>query len=257
MGSDQRRQRRSVQSGPKAEASDPLRSCRLREFEGLLPSVSFIERARGRRASERFVAERWADRKTVCVGSPTRRYLARKRLVPSAIIEAASAAGVLRESPAGSAWFSHLKDASSVAHVDIRGPTHKGSLTRGVKPLFRIPLSARSLPRIVLAEAAIDARSIAAIENVRADTLYVASGWGMGPGTIAALEALLTTMAMLPGAVFCSAADANGAGDRFAECHQSLAKKFSVPFERLRPPIEEGDWNDVLRAHSQQQGSTS
>jgi hypothetical protein len=70
----------------------------------------------------------------------------------------------------------------------------------------------------------------------------------MGPGTIAALEALLAQMAMLPGAVLCSATDANGPGDRFAERHRELAEKFSVPFARLRPPIEGGDWNDVLRA---------
>ena len=26
------------------------------------------------------------------------------------------------------------------------------------------------------------------------------------------------------------------------------AEKFGIPFARLRPPIEGGDWNDVLRA---------
>ena len=117
------------------------------------------------------------------------------------------------------------------------------------KSLFRLPPLAQSLPpRLVLAEAAIDALSLAAIECLRADTLYAASGGGMGPGTIAALEALLTAMATLPGALFCSATDANGPGDRFAERHRALAEKFGVGFERLRPPIEGGDWNDVLPA---------
>ena len=60
----------------------------------------------------------------------------------------------------------------------------------------------------------------------------------MGPGTIAAIEALLVDIAMLPDALFCSATDANGPGDRFADRHRSLARKFGVPFERLRPPIE-------------------
>jgi hypothetical protein len=45
-------------------------------------------------------------------------------------------------------------------------------------------------------------------------------------------------------------------GDRFAERHRSLAGKFGVPFARLRPPIEGGEWNDVLRARSQHQAST-
>jgi hypothetical protein len=103
------------------------------------------------------------------------------------------------------------------------------------------------LPRLVVTEAAIDALSLAAIENLRGDTLYVATGGGMGPGTIAALEALLVDIARLPGALFCSATDANGPGDRFADRHQSLARQFGISFTRLRPPIEGGDWNDVLR----------
>jgi hypothetical protein len=219
----------------------------LRELAGLTPSFPIGERAGGRKVSDRPVVERWADRKAVWPGSPAWRYLARKRFLPSAIIEAASAAGVLREGPAGSAWFAHFKGKGSVAHVDIRGPTYKGSLAGGAKSLFRLPPSAQSFPRVVLAEAAIDALSVAAIENLRADTLYAASGGGMGPGTIGALEALLPAMATLSGALFCSATDANGPGDRFAERHRSLAEKFSVPFERLRPPIEGGDWNEVLR----------
>ena len=60
-------------------------------------------------------------------------------VLPAAIIEAASAAGVLREGPAGSAWFAHFNGAGSVAHVDVRGPTYKGSLTGGAKSLFRLP----------------------------------------------------------------------------------------------------------------------
>jgi hypothetical protein len=91
---------------------------------------------------------------------------------------------------------------------------------------------------------------LAAIENLRGDTLYAVTGGGMGPGTIAALEALLVGIAMLPSALFCSATDANGPGDRFADQHQSLARKFGIPFARLRPPIEGGDWNEVLRAQS-------
>ena len=232
---------------------------RLREFAGLSPSFPIAERAGRRKASDRPVAERWADRKAVWPGSPTWRYLARKRFLPSAIIEAASATGVLREGPAGSAWFAHFNGAGFVAHVDIRGPTYKGSLTGGAKSLFRLPPSrlAPVLPRLVLAEAAIDTLSVAALEDLATDTIYAATGGGMGPGTIAALEALLAQMAMLPGAVLCSATDANGPGDRFAERHRELAEKFSVPFARLRPPIEGSDWNDVLRAHSQHQGSTS
>ena len=228
---------------------------RLREFAGLPPSFPPVDRVGGRKVPDRPVAERWAERKAVWPNSPTWRYLSRKRWLPSAIIEAASAAGVLREGPGGSAWFPHFDGHGVVAHVDVRGPTYKGSLTGGAKSLFRLPPKGPPLPRLVLAEAAIDALSVAAIESLRKDTLYIATGGGMGPGTIAALEELLASIAMLPGALLCSAADANGPGDRFADRHRSLGEKFRIPFARLRPLIEGGDWNDALRARSETRGA--
>jgi hypothetical protein len=100
----------------------------------------------------------------------------------------------LKAFPVGSAWFAHFDRAGAIAHVDIRGPTYKGSLTGGVKSLFRLPLKGPPLPRLVVTEAAIDALSLAAIENLRGDTLYAATGGGMGPGTIAALETLLAML---------------------------------------------------------------
>jgi hypothetical protein len=119
-----------------------------------------------------------------------------------------------------------LREGESRAHVGVV------SLTGGVKSLFRLPLKGEPLPRLVVAEAAIDALSLAAIENLRGDTLYAATGGGMGPGTIAALETLLVDIA------------------RLADRHQSLAMKFGIPFARLRPPIEGGDWNEALRGQS-------
>ena len=154
---------------------------RLREFAGLKPSFPIAERAGRRKASDRSVAERWADRKAVWPDSPTWRYLARKRFLPSAIIEAASAAGVLREGPAGSAWFAHFNGAGSVAHVDIRGPTYKGSLTGGAKSLFCMPANNAPLPRLILTEAAIDALSVAAIE--KSSRRYALRGKRRGHGT--------------------------------------------------------------------------
>ena len=112
---------------------------RLREFAGLSPSFPLADRAGGRRNPDRPVAERWAKRKLVRSNSPTWRYLTPKRGLPSMIIEAASAAGILREGPAGNAWFAHLDADGGVAHVDVRDPTYKGSLTEGAKSLFRLP----------------------------------------------------------------------------------------------------------------------
>ena len=155
---------------------------RLREFAGLSPRFPPVDRAGGRNNPERPVAERWAERKAVWPNSPTWRYLARKRWLPAAIIEAASAAGVLREGPVGSAWFAHLDDRGVVAHVDVRGPTYKGSLTGGAKSLFRLPPKGPPLPRLVLAEAAIDALSVAAIESLREGHALCRDGRRHGPG---------------------------------------------------------------------------
>jgi hypothetical protein len=223
---------------------------RLGAFAGLLPCFPSADRAGGRKEPRRAVAVRWAERRAVWPNSLTWRYLRGQRGLSAEIIEAASVAGVLREGPVGSAWFAHFDRAGVVAHVDVRGPTYRGSLTGGAKSLFRLPLKGPPLPRLVVAEAAIDALSLAAIENLRGDTLYAATGGGMGPGTIAALETLLVDLARIPDPLFCSATDANGPGDRFADRHQSLARRFGVRFARLRPPIEGGDWNEVLQAQS-------
>ena len=225
---------------------------RLRAFAGLSPSLQPADRAGRRKELDRPVAARWAERKTVWRNSPD-------VAVPQTTARAVtndhrggvrgwcSAGG-----PVGSAWFAHFDHAGAVAHVDVRGPTYKGSLRGGAKSLFRFPLEGLPLPRLVLTEAAIDApESRGDLRILRGDTLYAATGGGMGPGTIAAIEALLVDIAMLPDALFCSATDANGPGDRFADRHQSLARKFGIPFARLRPPIEGGDWNEVLRAQSE------
>jgi Protein of unknown function (DUF3991)/Toprim-like len=219
---------------------------RLRELIGLAPRFPPVVRAPGGGPSLS-VSQRWSARPIMRVHSPTWRYLARTRHLPAAIIQIAIEADVLREGPAGSAWFAHRDPLGAVTHVDIRGPAYKGSLSGGVKSLFRLPPGGAVRPRLVLAEAAIDALSVAALESLRPDTVYAATSGGMGPATIAALEALLAEMATTPVAAFCSAADANDAGDRFASRHQILAEKFGVPFFRLRPPIEGGDWNDTLR----------
>jgi hypothetical protein len=134
----------------------------FRLVQRLEPGLSFGHvckrlRVGGRKEPDRSVAARWAERKAVWSNSPAWRYLRRQRGLSPAIIEAASVAGVLREGPVGSAWFAHFDRAGTVAHVDIRGPTYKGSLTGGIKSLFRLPLKGPPLPTLVVTEAAIDA----------------------------------------------------------------------------------------------------
>jgi hypothetical protein len=95
--------------------------------------------------------------------------------------------GILIVSPPESAWFADRNDAGAVTHVDIRGPAYKGSLTGGAKSLFRPPPERPALPRLVVAEASIDALSVAAIENVSGGYALAAARGGVGPGTTAAL----------------------------------------------------------------------
>ena len=157
----------------------------------------------------------------------------------------AAAQDVIREGPHGSAWFAH-RLAGQVSHVEIRGPDYKGSLTGGRKTLFRYaPRQARP-HRLAIAEAPIDALSLAALEQYRAATLYVTTGGGMGPGTIEALQAIVGDIATLSDGLVASAADANTAGDRYAEHHAVLAGAAGVRFARLQPP-DGLDFNDVLK----------
>jgi hypothetical protein len=100
--------------------------------------------------------------------------------------------------------------------------------------------------RLVITEGPIDALSVAAREGIRSDTLYAATGGGMGPRTIDALLAACGALRDVPGARVESAVDANGAGDRYAERHAEIAYAAGVAYVRLRPP-EGLDWNEVLK----------
>ena len=64
-----------------------------------------------------------------------------------------------------SAWFAH-RAGGVITHIEVRGPTFKGSLTGGRKTLFRFGRGGQGCRRLVATEAPIDALSIAAIEGV-------------------------------------------------------------------------------------------
>lgn len=228
----------------------------LRPFAGLSPSFldASDDRPRIRKTTPLVpIAERWAKRPRLRRNSPVWSYLCGMRALPASVLAAAGGADILREGPYGSAWFAHTDGAGAVTHIEIRGPDYKGSLTGGNKILFRLAGGSLPLRRLALAEAPIDALSLAAIEGIRADTLYAATGGGMGPATVAAIERILATMAALrrarePEPIFSSATDADPAGERYTRRHAELALRANVLFERLQPPIEGGDWNDAVKA---------
>ena len=100
---------------------------------------------------------------------------------------AAAEADIVRDGSFRNAWFAHRDEDGAVTHVEIRGPDYKGSLRGGTKTLFRFGRAGEGVCRLAVTEAPIDALSLAAIEGPRADTLHVATGGGIGPGTISAL----------------------------------------------------------------------
>ena len=193
------------------------------------------------------VAERWNVRPRLRPGAPAWAYLAIERRLTAKVLIAAERADAVRQGAYGSAWFAHRDASGAVSHVEIRGPDFKGSLRGGRKTLFRLRGNGNAkTSRLALTEAPIDALSLAALEDLRPDTLYAATGGGMGPGTVEAIERALAEIAGLPSAQLDSAVDANRAGEHYADRHAELAAAAGVPFARL-PPTIGIDWNDTLR----------
>jgi hypothetical protein len=219
----------------------------LREFAGLPPALPAAIRRQKIVPVGASPAGRWAAQRPCHWGSRAWRYLTRERCLPPRILAVASAIDVLREGPKGSAWFAYRDEAGRVTHVEIRSPAYRGALRGGTKSLFRFRFGAGSISRLVLTEAPIDALSLAAIEALRKDTLYAATGGGMGPPTIAAITRIVAEIAATPGAIFCSATDADPPGDRYAAIHAAFAQAAATPFRRLRPPMEGADWNKLLQ----------
>src|SRR5271166_1302354 len=216
----------------------------LRRLVGIAPTYpALVRKPQGRGGVS--LDERWAARPRLRQGSPAWFYLADQRGLPAEVLTAAAGQDAVHEGYRGSAWFAH-RDGRTVSHIEVRGPACKTSLRGGRKTLFRFGGAGT---RLAIAEAPIDALSLAAIEHCRSDTLYVATGGGMGPGTIEALHQLFRRLAALPNAEIASAADANAAGDRYAERHAALAAEHGLHVQRLRPS-DGFDWNDVLQHRS-------
>jgi hypothetical protein len=218
----------------------------LRPLAGLSPVAPAKDEHEPKNV-DKSIGERWTDRPRIETSSLAWRYLSESRGLPVFVLCAARAADVLRDGAYGSPWFAHHDGDRHVTHVEIRGPNYKGSLRGGAKTLFRLPGSKNPLSRLVVTEGAIDALSIAALESIRADTLYAATGGGMSPRTLTNIADLLTRLAAIPDGLICSAADANAAGERYAARHQQLATNAGVAFQRLSPPVPGGDWNDALK----------
>lgn len=209
------------------------------DLVGFMPAMPAWERPSREREPDLTVAERWEARRRPWRGSATWCYLRDTRRLPEPIIGAALGANVLREGPHGSMWAAHSDAGGAVTGWEERGPDWRGFATGGSKVLFRLgpPIALR----LCVTEAAIDAMSLAALEGVRADTLYLSTGGGWSPATGAAIRVLATR----PGAQLVAATDNNAQGDVYAGRLLALAGGVGCGSERLRPVGD--DWNADLK----------
>ena len=185
----------------------------LREFIGITPSYPVHQRTCERETPPVPALERWAKRRPMWRGSPAWTYLTGVRRLPSVVVTAAIRREQVREGPHASAWFAHRDHEGRLTGIEIRGPDYRGFSAGGDKTLFRLPGapigSRQPVTRLAVTEAPIDAMSLAAIERLRIDTLYVSTAGGMGPHTLEALEQSLQAVAGQPGALAVAAFDAD------------------------------------------------
>ena len=207
--------------------------------------VGFVPRAPAWRPTTKLkpiatIGERWRHRSEPRPGSPTRRYLIDERHIPKSVIAAAIAEGRLREGPQGSMWAAHSDSVGVITGWEERGPSWRGFATGGAKELFR--LGASDCLRICVTEAAVDAMSLAALEELRDDTLYVSTGGGWAPATEEAIRAL----AGRANVVIVAATDNNRQGEVYARRIQEIVDVAGCRFARSRPRAD--DWNEDLGA---------
>jgi len=220
----------------------------LRGMVGLASSNPMQERRQAAHDKPAIpVADLWARRSRLRRGSATWNYLTGERALPAAVLAAADRLDAVREGPHGSGWFAHRGDDGVLTGIDMRGPDWRGFSKSSDKSLFRLPGGTDLLTRLAVCEAPIDALSLAALEGLRADTLYVSTTGGMGPLTLACLDALMQDLAGHSEGVLAAATDADAAGERYAAHLMAMAEAAGVRSERLVPPGGQNDWNDLLQ----------
>lgn len=212
---------------------------RVSDLVGFAPSEPVWTRASRAINPDLCIADRWRARRKPWRESLTWRYLRDERAIPDSVMRAAISQDRLCEGPHGSMWAVHLSDDGAVTGWEERGPQWRGFSTGGAKVLFR--LGSAKADRVCVTEAAIDAISLAAIEGLRRDSLYLSTGGGWAPLTVAAIYRLSAR----PGARLIAATDNNRQGEIYARRLAAIALEAGCAFERLRPTAD--DWNEWLR----------
>ena len=221
----------------------------LRQMLGVAPSFPAAERPEKAKKPAQPPAERWRSRPAISKGSRTWAYLTGERHLPAEVVLAAIKADAVREGPYASAWFAHRDERGGLTGIEMRGPNYRGFSEDGTKTLFRLQPGSEAPTRLALLEAPIDAMSLAALEGMRRDTLYVATAGGMGPGTIAGLEREIAGIARR-GGVLVAATDADPQGEKYAARLIAMAEAGGIVTERAAPTGHK-DWNEALKAQGQ------
>ncbi|WP_420738260.1 DUF3991 and toprim domain-containing protein [Bradyrhizobium japonicum] len=216
---------------------------RVSDLVGFVPTEPIWCRESRPHDSDLGAADRWRARRKPWRGSLTWRYLRAERGIPEAVIHAALRHDRLREGPYGSMWAAHLDNDGVVTGWEERGPQWRGFASGGGKVLFRFGPTNAS--RLCVTEAAIDAMSLAAIEDQRPDSLYLSTGGGWAPATVAAVHELSARL----GARLVAATDNNRQGEVYADRLAAIAQEIGCGYERLRPVP--GDWNEQLHPSSE------
>ncbi|AMS45543.1 DUF3991 and toprim domain-containing protein [Aminobacter aminovorans] len=211
---------------------------------GFVPSAPVWHHATRGNKPDRSVTERWQSGRRPFRGSATWRYLAEARHLPGPVIRTAISANLLREGPHGSMWAAHTDAGGAVTGWEERGPDWRGFASGGAKLLFRLGRS--DAPRLCVTEAAIDAMSLSALEDLRADTLYLSTGGGWSPASDAAIRVLASNTQVK----LVAATDNNRQGDVYADRLFALATESGCCAERLRPVAD--DWNADLKMRTEE-----
>ncbi|ODT14582.1 MAG: hypothetical protein ABS35_34275 [Kaistia sp. SCN 65-12] len=210
---------------------------------GFVPSEPVWQRESREREPDLSIPERWQARRKPWRGSATWRYLTEARHLPERIVRAAIGAGVLREGPHGSMWAAHIDEDGAITGWEERGPDWRGFATGGTKVLFR--LGRADALRLCVTEAAIDAMSLAALEGLRADTLYLSTGGGWSPAADMAIRVLVARTDVQ----LVAASDNNKQGDIYAYRLRAIAAESGCYAERLRSVGD--DWNVDLKMRTE------
>ena len=181
----------------------------------------------------------WGEARRLCHGSQAWSYLVETRGIPSGTVERAMQDDVLREGIYGTVLARHQSGAGLTTGWEMRGPRYRGFAKGGTKTLFLLGPT-NPCDRLVVTESAIDALSLATIEDWPIGTMHVSTGGGYGPATVEALQIVLLLCRQLV-----AATDQGTGGDVLAHRLSELAATTGVEFSRLQPGAK--DWNDQLR----------